>query len=176
LVDVQKKLIFVKFFKFLNFMIQRIQSVFLGLIAILMTLFLFLPIWKKVDTQSGEHLTINALGMLHMKGETVISEKGAIYIFILAFFAVIISVISLLNYRNRSRQILLNLINSLLIAISTVASALLISDAEKILLPGTSGSFQVGLFLPVAALVCNLLANRFIRKDENLVRSSDRIR
>lgn len=157
-------------------MIQRIQSVFLGLIAILMTLFLFLPIWKKIDTQAGEHVLINAFGTSHMKGEIMISEKGAVYIFILAFFSVIISVISLLNYRNRPRQILLNLINSLLIAISVVASALLISDAEKILLPAQKGDFQVGLFLPVIALVCNMLANRFIRKDENLVRSADRIR
>ena len=33
-----------------------------------------------------------------------------------------------------------------------------------------------GLFLPAAALICNMIANRFIRKDERLVRSVDRIR
>jgi hypothetical protein len=114
--------------------------------------------------------------MFHTKGETVIREESAIYIFILAFVAVVISVLSILSYKNRPRQILLNLINSLLIAIATVAAALLISDAEKILLPSEKGSFQIGLFLPVIALICNMLANRFIRKDENLVRSADRIR
>jgi hypothetical protein len=157
-------------------MIQRIQSVFLGIISIVMTLFLFLPIWKKADPQSGELVTVNALGMFHTKGETVIREESAIYIFILAFVAVVISVISILSYKNRPRQILLNLINSLLIAIATVAAALLISDAEKTFLPSEKGSFQIGLFLPIIALVCNMLANRFIRKDENLVRSADRIR
>lgn len=157
-------------------MIQRIQSVFLGLIAILMTLFLFLPIWIKIDKDSGIELLVNSLGMKQMKGETIISEQGAIHIFLCGFFAVVISIISLLSYRHRPRQILLGLINSLLIAIATVSAALLINDAEKILLPNERGSFQIGLFLPVISLVLNMLANRFIRKDENLVRSADRIR
>jgi hypothetical protein len=157
-------------------MIQRIQSVFLGLIAILMTLFLFLPIWTKVDKNSGIELLVNSLGMKEMKGEAVISEQGAIYIFLCGFFSVVISVISLLSYRHRPRQILLGLINSLLIAVATVSAALLINNAEKLLLPDQRGSFQIGLFLPVISLVLNMLANRFIRKDENLVRSADRIR
>lgn len=157
-------------------MIQRIQSVFLGLIAVLMTLFLFLPIWTKMDKDSGIELLVNSLGMKQMKGETIISEQGAMYIFFCGFFAVVVSVISLLSYRHRSRQILLGLINSLLIAIATVSAALLINDAEKVLLPNERGSFQVGLFLPVISLILNMLANRFIRKDENLVRSADRIR
>ncbi|GAB4134577.1 MAG: DUF4293 domain-containing protein [Raineya sp.] len=157
-------------------MIQRIQSVFLGLIAVLMTLFLFLPIWTKVDKDSGIELLVNSLGMKQMKGEEIISEQGAIYIFFCGFFSVVISVISLLSYRHRPRQILLGLINSLLIAVATVSAALLINDSEKVLLPNERGNFQIGLFLPVISLILNMLANRFIRKDENLVRSADRIR
>jgi len=157
-------------------MIQRIQSVFLGLIAILMTFFLFLPIWTKVDKQSGIEILINSLGMKQLKGEELISEKGAIHIFLCGFFAVVISIISLLSYRHRPRQILLGLINSLLIAVAVVSAALLINDAEKILLPNERGSFRIGLFLPVISLILNMLANRFIRKDEKLVRSADRIR
>ena len=157
-------------------MIQRIQSVFLGLIAILMTLFLFLPIWTKMDKDSGIELLVNSLGMKQMKGETVITEQAAIHIFLSGFCAVVVSVISLLSYRHRSRQILLGLINSLLIAIATVSAALLINSSEQIILPNERGSFQIGLFLPVISLVLNMLANRFIRKDENLVRSADRIR
>jgi hypothetical protein len=34
----------------------------------------------------------------------------------------------------------------------------------------------MGLYLPIAAMICNILANRFIRRDENLVRSADRMR
>lgn len=157
-------------------MLQRIQSLFLLLIAVLMTFFLFLPIWTKVDKNSGIELLVNSLGMKEMKGETIISEKGAIYIFLCGFFSVVISVISLLSYRHRPRQILLGLINSLLIAIATVSAALLINSSEKLLLPEQRGNFHIGLFLPVISLILNMLANRFIRRDENLVRSADRIR
>ncbi len=157
-------------------MIQRIQSVFLAAIAFVMTFFLFLPIWTKKDPESGIELIINAGGLKKLKGEEVLEEKATIYIFILAFVAVILSIISLLSYRHRPRQIFLNLINSLIIASATVASALFINDAEKLLLPEQKGEFQIGLFLPVVALICNMIANRFIRKDENLVRSADRIR
>lgn len=157
-------------------MIQRIQSLFLAIISIIMTLFLFLPIWKKIDPASGMEVAVNALGMLHTKGETVILEKGAYHIFILAFLSVIVSIISLFNFRNRPRQMLLGLINSLLISAAIISSVLLINSSEEVLLPNERGSFQVGLFLPIIALLCNMLANRFIRRDEQLVRSADRIR
>ncbi|WP_332913669.1 DUF4293 family protein [Algoriphagus boritolerans] len=39
-----------------------------------------------------------------------------------------------------------------------------------------AGSYQLGFWAILAAMVCNMLANRFIRKDEALVRSVDRIR
>jgi len=38
------------------------------------------------------------------------------------------------------------------------------------------GTFLPGFYAIIAALVCNALANRFIRRDEKLVRGSDRIR
>lgn len=157
-------------------MIQRIQSVFLAAIAFIMTFFLIVPIWHKKDPQTGIELIINATGLKKLKGEEVLEEKSALYIFVLAILAIALSIISLFSYRHRTRQIFLNLINSLLMASTTVAIALLINDAEKMLLPNQKGQFQIGLFLPVAALICNMLANRFIRKDENLVRSADRIR
>ncbi|HOO10052.1 MAG TPA: DUF4293 family protein [Cyclobacteriaceae bacterium] len=34
----------------------------------------------------------------------------------------------------------------------------------------------MALFLPIVAMVSNMVANRFIRKDEKLVRDSDRLR
>jgi hypothetical protein len=40
----------------------------------------------------------------------------------------------------------------------------------------SKGVFKVGYFLPLGTLLFNSLANRFIKKDEKLVRSVDRIR
>ena len=38
------------------------------------------------------------------------------------------------------------------------------------------GAIGIGLFLPGMGIIFNILANFFIRKDEKLVRSVDRIR
>jgi len=38
------------------------------------------------------------------------------------------------------------------------------------------GAYGYGLYIPVAAMLLNLIANRLIRRDEKLVRSVDRIR
>ena len=43
--------------------------------------------------------------------------------------------------------------------------------------PDSMGQYMLpGFFLPAIAMVFNILANRFIRRDENLVRSVDRLR
>ena len=49
-------------------------------------------------------------------------------------------------------------------------------DGQKIWLITSVGEYQVGFFLTPVAAICNILANRFIRRDEKLVRSVDRIR
>ncbi|NJN43252.1 MAG: DUF4293 domain-containing protein [Flammeovirgaceae bacterium] len=38
------------------------------------------------------------------------------------------------------------------------------------------GEYGLAFWLPAVAMVSNLIANRFIRKDEKLVRDSERIR
>jgi hypothetical protein len=47
---------------------------------------------------------------------------------------------------------------------------------ESLLQPELQGNYLMGFYLPVVALLFNLLSNRFIRKDEMLVKSADRIR
>jgi len=42
--------------------------------------------------------------------------------------------------------------------------------------PEDGADFGIGFFLPVVALVLNALANRFIQRDERLVRDADRLR
>ena len=41
---------------------------------------------------------------------------------------------------------------------------------------GPDGVFLLGFFMIPVAMIANTMANRFIRKDEKLVRSVDRIR
>jgi hypothetical protein len=64
-------------------------------------------------------------------------------------------------------------LNSLFMA-GTIASAVIFSN--QLMKTYSGGVYGLGLWLPGIAVVCNLLANRFIRRDEKLVRDSNRLR
>jgi len=67
-------------------------------------------------------------------------------------------------------------LNALLISASLVVTMFLIYDIQNSFAPNIYGEYKYGIYLPVIALIFNLLANRFIRRDEKLVRSVDRLR
>lgn len=90
-----------------------------------------------------------------------------------ALVAVILAVVSIFSFRNRKRQILLN-------NISIIINALLIGLLMYWLLNLPGGiSFPEKGIEPVFSLISIiwlLLANIYIRKDERLVKSVDRLR
>lgn len=73
-------------------------------------------------------------------------------------------------------QVKLNALFSLFTAATLVGMYLYISKANQLFEATKQGTFLIGFYLPVVAMFNNFLANRFIRKDEALVRSADRIR
>lgn len=160
-------------------MIQRIQTVFLLIVGIAMLVFLFAPLWQKVDTNSGASYTLTAFYL-----ETVTSPEEGVknefdpYVIpgVLGILSVCVAFIAIGMYKKRMRQIMLSTLNSLLIGTALGLSAYWATQAEGNFLPGIQGSYSYGLFLPAIALVFNSLAVRFIRKDERLVRSMDRLR
>ena len=70
----------------------------------------------------------------------------------------------------------LGALNSLVLAGFLGLSVYFTFRMEKMIGVAGEGTYEFGMYLPAVALICNLLANRFIRKDEALVRSVDRIR
>ena len=160
-------------------MIQRIQTVFLILVAALMMLFLFFPVWVKIDPNTNEYYKVFSTYLLHQPAD----GSGLKYIFIpyaisggLSVLAIIIAIIEIFKYKNRLTQIKLGTLNSLIMTGSLVLMVYLTYAAQTELLPEIPDQYQAGLFMPAAAMIFNSLANRFIRKDEALVRSIDRIR
>ena len=129
-------------------MLQRIQTVWIFL-AVLGAV--FLNITAQDFDVLGAYLTINV--------STVI--------------LILFGVLSIFSFRNRKRQILLN-------NISLIINALLIGLLAYWLL-NLSGGISIpekGIepVFPFLSIVCLLLANMFIRKDERLVKSVDRLR
>ncbi|HET8858324.1 DUF4293 domain-containing protein [Marivirga sp.] len=160
-------------------MIQRIQTIFLLIAGLAMLIFLIAPIWQKGNANTDATYTLTALYL-----ETISApEEGAKneympYVIpgILGFLSVCASFIAIGLYKNRMRQIMLTTLNSLLIGTALGLSAYWSTQAEADLLPGIQGTYSYGLFLPAIAIIFNSLAARFIRKDERLVRSMDRLR
>jgi hypothetical protein len=152
---------------------QRIQTVFLAVAILSLVSSIFLPIWVFQENETTTH----QLYALHY---TKIDNANRITVYvpycitaILAIASATIAVISIRRYDNRLLQMKLGAFNSLLMA-GTIASA--VYFASDLMKTYHGGQFGLGLWVPGIAVVCNLVANQFIRRDERLVRDSDRLR
>ncbi len=166
-------------------MIQRVQSIFLFFVAVCMLLVLYFPLWEKVSVEQQEVAKLTAYSLTHYAIDTtdenippkIIGTKMTVAIAILAILAAITAITSIFQYKNRLTQMKLGALNSLFMA-ATLGFALyyVTYTGESLVEPQEQGAYKLGFFLPAIALVLNTLSNRFIRRDENLVRSVDRIR
>jgi len=153
---------------------QRIQTVFLALAILSLVAAIFFPIW----TYAGAGVT-HQLFAFHYStlGETGEFTSTQYFPYtttaILIVAAITVSVIEIGKYKDRVLQMKLGAFNSLLLA-ATIGSAFIFSNQLADEFKG--GQLGMGMWLPGVAVLCNLLANRFIRRDEKLVRDSQRLR
>ena len=167
-------------------MLQRIQTIFMTLAAIAMILVLFFPIWEKsdqrYDEERREYAIMNAFELRYEQrtSDNSVSEllgtQSTLPISIGAGLSALVMLISITRYKNRMTQVKLNALFSLLSAATFVGIYFYISKANALFDPTVFGTFLIGFYLPIVAMFNNFIANRFIRKDEKLVRSMDRIR
>lgn len=159
-------------------MIQRIQTVFLFLVAVAMILVVVFPIWHQVNPGQTEMMTLTAWQLENVDTATndVLNSASRPVSGILAILTAGLAIFSLLQYHNRTKQMFLNMINSLLMVVNVGIIIYISHSANAEFNPNVSGAFVTGFWAIFGGMICNLLANRFIRKDEMLVRSVDRIR
>ncbi|UXP32593.1 DUF4293 domain-containing protein [Reichenbachiella agarivorans] len=163
-------------------MIQRIQSVFLFLVAASLITLTFFPLWNKVDPAKSEMVKLTVMELTHTKvdidthEEQLIAQTPTFYIALVALIAAGIALYSISQYKNRLLQMKLGALNSLVMAGALGLSVYFIFQGEKMIAPEQQGNYLFGFYLFVSAMLFNTLANRFIRKDEQLVKSADRIR
>ncbi|MFY0628381.1 MAG: DUF4293 domain-containing protein [Reichenbachiella sp.] len=163
-------------------MLQRIQSVLLFFAALCMLAILYFPMWEKADVDKNEKVSLSSLALTHEKVDietteiNMLAEQWTGYIAILAVLAAAVAFYSIFRYDNRLFQIKLGALNSLLMGGCIGTSVYFALQAESMIVPEVRGDYLTGFYLGVVALLLNSMANRFIRKDERLVRSADRIR
>lgn len=156
-------------------MIQRPQSVLLGLIAVLMLVCMFLPNWEKTSRDGKTTVRQNSLE-LSFTSETKSESKNRMHLAGLMALVAGLSVYSISRYKNRLLQMKLGFAITLAIATTLVFLMLGGSEGEAMTEPEMKGRYLSGFYLLFIALFSNIISNRLIRRDENLVRSMDRIR
>ena len=157
-------------------MIQRIQTLFLGLIAISMAVFLFVKIWEKSDISGDQKVTLTASQMvLTLKGKEIQSTT-TFPLAALAIIALGLAGYSIFSFKKRLFQLQLGLALSFVIMVLLGLIVYYSMQGGKIIPTSEKGNFGLGLLIPGFSLILNSLANRFIRSDENEVKSADRLR
>lgn len=158
-------------------MLQRIQTIFLAIVIIGMGIFLAFPIWSKVAIAGGQSADLTALRLHHQINEVQSNEQPVYYLVILAILTAGVAAYAILQFKNRVLQSALCAVNSILM---TVTMGLVIYftfyQSAKLFDPELPGKYDIGFFGLVAAMLANVFANRFIRKDERAVQQSKRFR
>jgi len=80
--------------------------------------------------------------------------------------------IEIFKFKNRVVQMKLAIANSFLMSINLALMTYFVIILQK----EHVGGFGIGIFIYALAMLLNILARRFIQKDEKLVRSVDRLR
>jgi FtsH-binding integral membrane protein len=154
---------------------QRIQTVFLVLVVTSMLASIFLPIWVAVDPVSEISKSLYPLHYTVVEGDVRTSTYFPYCATaILMIAAATIAIMQIRRYDNRITQIKMGTLNSLIL-MGVMLCAILFANSFINANP-TGWKYGLGLYLPFVGVTCNWLAIRFIRRDEKMVRDSDRIR
>ncbi len=154
-------------------MIQRIQSLFLLLSAVAVSMLFFFPL---ASYTVGDMTMRLGIGEKAGAGDLMASTLVTIWpLMIGAIIVIIISIAAIFLFRRRRQQMKVVMIAVFLNMILIIA-AFITADRLEVKLNNSLSNYEFGAFLPVASLVFLMLAFRNIKKDERLVRSADRLR
>lgn len=151
-------------------MIQRVQSIFLLLTAILMAVSVSAPMGVLVAQGSDQIFTVYSYCVKSV--DVLTNTWGGLFFVSLG---ILMPFVNIFLFKNRKLQIKLGLVTSLVIVffyITIGVYAYSIMGRENLIL----GGVQYGLVLPIVALVLNTMAVSKVKKDEKLVQSLNRIR
>ena len=142
--------------KEIKIMIQRIQTIYL-LLAFVVTGILpfFIPLWTMTD------------------GSAYFFMQNQVYVVVLGL-STTLSLLSIVSYKKRQNQFVIDrlniILNLILLGLFVYRSLNLSGETIAVSEKG------IGMFLPIVAIVLLVLANKAIKKDEDLVKSVDRLR
>jgi hypothetical protein len=155
-------------------MLQRIQTLYLSGAIISCILLFFFPIANYTYEILNYKLFVT--GMRYMEQNTTIDFWVTSPMLFLLICSVLLSIVSIFTFKKRRLQLLFVNINILFTIILVALIFLYYSDHYFREIVKDKPSYQFGCFIPLISLVFLVLAFRAIRKDEALVKSSERLR
>lgn len=156
-------------------MLQRLQSLFLLVVVITSILMFFVPLVTFISDLLYLKLFVYEFVNLTPGSEVQFNFTTVLPLTLLNVGVIGISLWTIFRYKNRITQIKLVrftlLLSMLMIVGIFVLYPNIIAKSTKAI-----SEFEVGAYIPIINLLFLFLANRYILKDEKLVRSVDRLR
>jgi amino acid transporter len=143
-------------------MIQRIQTIYLLLVTVLSGVLFLIPLFAIESLDSAQPSAQNGF---------MITTNS--FLLILSCAIGIISFLAIFFYKKRPAQVKACNLNMILICIFV---GLLFYTADTLNGMNQKVHYQFGTYIPLIQLVFTFLAIRGIKKDEELVRSANRLR
>ncbi|MBC7885961.1 MAG: DUF4293 domain-containing protein [Saprospiraceae bacterium] len=145
-------------------MIQRIQSIFLllsggsffGLFAV--------------------PFATSEVAIPQLLADMVYNVQDSPILMVLCALGGVVSLVAIFLFNNRELQIKLSYMATIFAFLLPLVAFLLIYNERTFTTQADSIDDQFGLYMPFISLIFSILAARFIRKDENTVKSMDRLR
>lgn len=165
-------------------MIQRIQTLFLVLAIVSQSMLMSLSHFYTgsatskgvVDKVVVDFNNANFDNASNGSNSTIFDTLTQTVIPPLNVLIVVLMLVAIFMFRKRMRQLVLTRLIALLLLVFIVLEAVLIGESRALLSKPVTDSFGIGAFLPLISLVLVMMAARGIKKDEELVRSADRLR
>ncbi|MDX2196946.1 MAG: DUF4293 domain-containing protein [Cytophagales bacterium] len=157
-------------------MIQRIQTLFLSLVILFMAAFCVMNIWEKKSKTGNTTVSLNAFQMATTSDNIVINTQNTIWLAAIALVVIGLAAWSISQYKNRLRQMQIGFGISFMVSLLLGLIVYHERQAGSIIPDSAESTFGPGLIIPALALIANMLANKFIRQDEKMVRDADRMR
>ena len=150
-------------------MIQRIQSLYLLAVTIAAVVMMSAPIGHFV-TPSKQIFEMGTLLIADAAGNPVNYEPWPLFVLLQA--VAILSLVTIFLFKNRLLQIRLTVISTVLLLVYCLAAFTYVFTlkGESVFVPAWT------VCLPPIGIILNWMAIRGIRKDDNLVKSYDRLR
>ncbi len=156
-------------------MLQRIQTVYLALVFVVIAIMSFLPL---VIFHAGDQVFyLNLFRFVGVEGTEVQPILPNPWMLpILSAGVAIISGVSIFRYQNRKQQIKLNMF-SMLLNFGLLAALFIMAESVAKLEPvNDTVIYDIASYFPIITVLLLIFANRSIRKDEKMVREADRLR